>query len=157
MFFGHISQIDTKQYPKAINVALDYLSKTDFEALEVGRYSIQGDSIYVQVLDLETKEKSQILPEVHRRYIDVQYLHSGVERIGVAPDLGNCQIAKAYDDERDILFYQQMDNEVELIMRPGNFAVFFPEDIHRPACIDEKSSKIRKVVVKIALTELEVK
>lgn len=157
MFFGHISQVDKKQYPKAINIALDYLSKTDFDNLEVGRYSIKGDSIYVQVLDLETKEKSQILPEVHRRYIDVQYLHSGVERIGVSPDLGDCQIAKDYDDERDILFYQKMENEVELIMRPGNFAVFFPEDIHRPACVDETSSKIRKVVVKIALTELEVK
>ncbi|UAY77542.1 YhcH/YjgK/YiaL family protein [Pasteurella canis] len=156
MFFGHLSQIDKKHYPIAINIALDYLANTDFDALEVGRYPIVGDRIYAQVLDLDTQEKTTIRPEVHRRYIDVQYLHSGTERIGVMPDLGQYSIAQDYDNERDILFYQDVENEVELIMRPGNFAVFFPQDIHRPACLDQQSTKIRKVVVKIAVNELEV-
>ncbi|CAM3928038.1 hypothetical protein AVEN109717_10990 [Avibacterium endocarditidis] len=40
------------------------------------------------------------------------------------------------------------------MMRKGNFAIFFPEDVHRPACIDEQSCHIRKVVVKIALSEI---
>ena len=39
-------------------------------------------------------------------------------------------------------------------MRPGNFAVFFPEDIHRPGCADGQSGKIRKIVVKVAVSEL---
>lgn len=156
MFFGHISQVDKKQYPDAINIALDFLARTNFDQLEAGRYPIVGEHIYAQVLDLETQEKTTILPEVHRRYIDVQYLHAGVERIGVTPDLGTNKIAKDYDADRDILFYQNMENEVELIMRPGNFAVFFPSDIHRPACLDGQSTKIRKVVVKIEVGELGV-
>ncbi|AOF53864.1 putative beta-D-galactosidase [Pasteurellaceae bacterium NI1060] len=138
----------------AIQTALDYLASTDFTNMETGRYPIKGDLIYVQVLDLETKDKSDILPEVHRQYLDVQYLHSGKERIGVAPDLGNNPIAKDYDTERDILLYADMQNEIELIMRPGNFTVFFPEDIHRPASMDGQSEKIRKIVVKIAVSEL---
>lgn len=154
MFFGHISKVNKKEYPVAIQTALDYLASTNFDSMEAGRYPIKGDLIYAQVLDLETKDKSDILPEVHRQYLDVQYLHSGKERIGVASDLGNNPIAKDYDTERDILFYTDMQNEVELIMRPGNFAVFFPEDIHRPASIDGQSEKIRKVVVKIAISEL---
>ncbi|MDP9500054.1 YhcH/YjgK/YiaL family protein [Bisgaard Taxon 45] len=156
MFFGHLSQIDKKQYPEAINIALDYLSNTDFNHLDAGRYPIRGDRIYAQVLDLETQEKTTLYPEVHRHYIDVQYLHSGVERIGVAIDLGHNTIEKGYDVERDILFYKEIENEIELIMRPGNFAVFFPSDVHRPACIDTYSTTIRKVVVKIAVSELEV-
>ncbi|MGC7590230.1 YhcH/YjgK/YiaL family protein [Bisgaard Taxon 46] len=156
MFFGHISQVDKKQYPAAINIALDYLAKTDFNQLEAGRYPIIGERIYAQVLDLDTQEKAHILPEAHRRYIDVQYLHSGFERIGVTPDLGKNQIAKDYDADRDILFYQNMENEVELIMRPGNFAVFFPNDVHRPGCLDGQSTNIRKVVVKIEVGELGV-
>lgn len=154
MFFGHISKVNKKAYPMAIQTALDYLASTDFTNMETGRYPIKGDLIYVQVLDLETKDKSDILPEVHRQYLDVQYLHSGKERIGVAPDLGNNPIAKDYDTERDILLYADMQNEIELIMRPGNFAVFFPEDIHRPASMDGQSEKIRKIVVKIAVSEL---
>lgn len=154
MFFGHISKVNKKAYPMAIQTALDYLASTDFTNMETGRYPIKGDLIYVQVLDLETKDKSDILPEVHRQYLDVQYLHSGKERIGVAPDLGNNPIAKDYDMERDILFYADMQDEIELIMRPGNFVVFFPEDIHRPASMDGQSEKIRKIVVKIAVSEL---
>lgn len=154
MFFGHISKVNKKQYPAAIQLALDYLAATDFDKVEAGRYPIKGDLIYAQVLDLETKDKSAVLPEVHRKYLDVQYLHAGKERIGVTPDLGNNPVAQDYDEERDILFYTDVQNEVELIMRPGNFAVFFPEDIHRPGCADGQSGKIRKIVVKVAVSEL---
>ena len=154
MYFGHISKINRKQYPDAILVALDYLTATDFDKIEAGRYPIKGDLIYAQVLDLETKDKSDVLPEAHRKYLDVQYLHSGEERMGVVPDLGNNPIDQDYDEERDILFYTSAENEVELIMRPGNFAVFFPEDIHRPGCADGQSGKIRKIVVKVAVSEL---
>lgn len=154
MFFGHIKQVDLAIYPKAIQQALVYLQRTDFDAIAVGRYELAGNHIYVQVLDLETQTKDTVLPEVHRNYLDVQYLHKGIERIGVATDLGQNLIATPYDQKRDILFYQSMENETELVMRPGNFAVFFPSDIHRPACIDEYPTKIRKVVVKIALSQL---
>ena len=154
MYFGHISKINRKQYTDAILVALDYLTATDFDKIEAGRYPIKGDLIYAQVLDLETKDKSDVLPEAHRKYLDVQYLHSGEERMGVVPDLGNNPIDQDYDEERDILFYTGAENEVELIMRPGNFAVFFPEDIHRPGCADGQSGKIRKIVVKVAVSEL---
>lgn len=65
MFFGHISNVNKSQYPKAIQFALDYLQNTDFDRLEVGRYSLKEDCIYVQVLDLETKPKSAYQPEVH--------------------------------------------------------------------------------------------
>ena len=77
MFFGHISKINPDLYPKAIQVAFEYLKNTDFDNLEAGRYSIDGDLIYAQVLDLETKDKANFLPEVHRKYLDVQYMHRG--------------------------------------------------------------------------------
>lgn len=155
MFFGHISTVKLYQYPKAIQRALEYLRTTDFEQMPAGRYALKGDQIYVQVLDLETKPPADILPEVHRRYLDVQYLHSGKEKMGFAPDLGNNPVAVPYDESRDIQHYQTAEFENTLTMQAGSFAVFFPEDVHRPACIDGEVSKIRKVVVKIALSELE--
>lgn len=154
MFFGHINAINLQQYPRAIQVALRYLKDTNFDAITAGRHNIKGDLIYAQVLDLETQEKSLLLPEVHRDYLDVQYLHSGTERIGVAIDLGNNIIAKEYDPIRDIQFYLDVQDESELVMQVGNFAVFFPEDVHRPGCTNGMPSKIRKVVVKIAISEL---
>lgn len=154
MFFGHITKINLNEYPNAIQVALEYLKNTDFDKLQPGNYAIKDNLIYAQVLDLKTKPKSENFPETHRTFLDVQYLHSGKERIGFAPDSGNNEIAIPYDAERDILFYKDAEYESELVMREGCFAVFFPEDIHRPACIDEESCKIRKVVVKIAINEI---
>ncbi|MFZ7316555.1 YhcH/YjgK/YiaL family protein [Avibacterium avium] len=154
MYFGHINHFNAKAFPETIQIALAYLKNTDFDQLPAGQYPIKERLIFAQVLDLETKPKAEILPEVHRHYLDVQYLHCGQERIGVAPDLGSNPIAQEYNPERDILFYQSAENESELVMRKGNFAIFFPEDVHRPACIDEQSCHIRKVVVKIALSEI---
>ncbi|QLB39686.1 MULTISPECIES: YhcH/YjgK/YiaL family protein [Mannheimia] len=153
MYFGHISNYNPVQYPKVIQLALDYLKNTDFDAMEAGVYELKGRQIYVQVLDLDTKEKSAYQPEVHQHYLDVQYLHKGVELMAAAIDLGNNPVAKEYDVERDIKFYSAVQNENEFRCKPGNFAIFFPEDTHRTA-IFAGEAKIRKVVVKIAISEL---
>jgi len=153
MFFGHISNYNPKQYPKAIEFALDYLKTTDFSAMQTGVYELKGRDIFVQVLDLDTKAKSDFQPEVHRNYLDVQYLHHGKEIMATAIDNGINPIAKAYDPERDIQFYQSVANEQEFHCVAGNFAVFFPEDCHRTAIYDG-TEKIRKIVVKIAMSEI---
>lgn len=153
MFFGHISKVNKNQYPEAIQIALDYLQHTDFEQLEAGRYSLKGDLIYVQVLDLETKPKSAYQPEVHRKYLDVQYLHRGKEIMATAVDFGQNPVASPYDPERDIQYYESMEHENEFHCVAGNFAVFFPEDAHRTAIYDG-TDKVRKIVVKIAISEL---
>ncbi|WP_109078852.1 YhcH/YjgK/YiaL family protein [Aggregatibacter kilianii] len=153
MFFGHISNVVPNRYPKAILRALNYLKETDFNQLAAGRYPLTVES-YVQVLDLKTQTKDECLPEVHRKYIDVQYWHSGMERMAVAPDLGNNDIAEEYNTERDILFYNAVENEQEILCRAGNFAVFFPEDAHRGACRENEVTTIRKIVVKVAVSEL---
>ena len=155
MFFGHISKVNKSQYPKAIQFALDYLQNTDFDRIDAGRYPLKGDLIYVQVLDLETKAKTAYQPEVHRHYLDVQYLHRGKEIMATAVDLGHNPIAVAYDPQRDIQYYAEVANENELHCISGNFAVFFPEDAHRTAIYDG-TEMIRKIVVKIAISELEV-
>lgn len=155
MFFGHIKQVDLSYYPSAIQKALKFLQQTDFDQLASGRYAIEGDAIFAQVLDLVTQEKSTILPEAHKRYLDVQYLHSGIEMIGVSVAPPSFEIVKPYDPVRDIEFYKDAKDETMLIMNSGNFAVFFPEDIHRPACIYQIPSPIRKIVVKVSIDLLK--
>ncbi len=153
MFFGHIANYNPKQYPKAIQFALDYLKNTDFDAMATGVYELKGRQIFVQVLDLDTKAKSAYQPEVHRNYLDVQYLHRGREIMAASIDSGNNPIAVAYDPARDIQHYAEVANENEFHCVEGNFAVFFPEDTHRTAIYDGTPT-IRKVVVKIALSEI---
>ncbi|MBA0217101.1 YhcH/YjgK/YiaL family protein [Pectobacterium brasiliense] len=151
MIFGHIDNTVFGQHPVPVARALAYLQKTDFSALSAGRYLDEETGYTVQVLDLHTQTKSDLRPEVHRHNIDVQFLVSGTERIGVVTDNGRNPVYQEWNEARDILFYQDVDDESWLTMHSGNFAVFFPQDVHRPACIHEQSCPIRKVVVKIPM------
>ncbi|MBP9906088.1 MAG: YhcH/YjgK/YiaL family protein [Rhodoferax sp.] len=92
--------------------------------------------------------------EVHREYIDVQFLVLGCEKIGVATDTGHNVMAKDMLAERDLLFYTGMENESTLTMTPGSFAVFLPIDVHHPGCALDQPQAIRKVVVKVRVALL---
>ncbi|MEE3664647.1 YhcH/YjgK/YiaL family protein [Brenneria sp. g21c3] len=154
MISGHITHSNPCALPQAIQRGIEFLRTTDFSLLPTGVVEIDGRKIYAQILDLETQAKENNHPEVHRRYIDIQFLASGEEIIGFASDTGNNIIAESLLEERDIIFYHDMENESPLIMTPGSYAIFFPQDVHRPACIYHQASKIRKIVVKVALTEI---
>lgn len=77
MIFGHIAQPNPCRLPAAIEKALDFLRATDFNALEPGVVEIDGKNIYTQIIDLTTREAVVNRPEVHRRYIDIQFLAWG--------------------------------------------------------------------------------
>lgn len=141
-------------YPKAINIALNYLKSHDFLNMETGVYEIQGKDIYAQVFDVQTASINQQNPEVHENYIDVQFLASGKEKIGFTIDTGSYKIKEKYVD-RDLIFYEKVENEGFIEVRPGCFSIFFPNDVHRPALISGESMKIRKVVIKIKVSLLK--
>lgn len=151
MIFGHINSLeDTKAWlPAPILRALAYLKETDFDTVEPGRHDLDGSDMFVLVSDLTTKPAAELRPEIHRNYIDVQFLCRGSERIGVAVDTGNNKVAEDLLDEKDILFYEGMENETAVEMTPGSFAVLFPSDVHRPGCQSSRPEAIRKVVVKV--------
>lgn len=154
MFFDTLATADSKRYPPRIVAALDWLKAQDFDVLPAGVVEIDGRAMFAQILDVHSKRKEELLPERHRRYIDVQYLHRGHEIMGVAIETGNNAVAQEYDETRDILFYQQAENESFFTLQPGQFTVFFPEDIHRSTITEGQSRAIRKIVVKVALDSL---
>ena len=104
MIFGHISQPNPCRLPRAIEKALDFLRTTDFTSLMPGVVEIEGRNIFAQVLDLTTKAQHENRPEVHRRYLDIQFLASGEEKIGIAIDTGNNEISESLLEQRDIIF-----------------------------------------------------
>ena len=93
-------------------------------------------------------------PEVHRRYIDIQFLAWGEEKIGIAIDTGNNKVSESLLEQRDIIFYHDSEHESFIEMIPGSYAIFFPQDVHRPACNKNATTAIRKIVVKVALAAL---
>lgn len=151
MIFSSIYAKDNvEKYPKAIQTALEYLKSNDFTTMETGVYEIQGKDIYAQVMDAQTAPADTKRPEVHEKYIDVQFLASGKERLGFTFDTGSYEVDERLGD-KDLIFYKSVENEGYIDAVPGCYSIFFPEDVHRPAVAAGEPMTIRKVVVKVSV------
>ena len=139
-------------YPEAIQTALNYLKENadKFVDMETGVYEIQGKDIYAQVMNCTTVPVEKGRPEVHEKYVDVQFVVNGKELIGFTPDTGKYEVDERFD-ERDLIFYKSVENEGFIEARPGSYNIFFPTDVHRPGCASGESMTFRKVVVKVSV------
>ena len=114
-----------------------------------GRIDIDGDRLYASVAAYETGSRAERRFEAHKRYIDIQALLDDEEVIDVSLDR-DLSVLEAYDEKRDVMFLAPPPQFASLAMRPGLFAVFYPNDIHRPGCHPGEKRRVRKIVMKVA-------
>lgn len=130
-----------------IKQAIDFLRTTDLDALEKGRYPLAGDALFALVQGYYTKPQSEGFWEAHRRYIDLQFVVQGTERIGYAP-LHRMQL-ESYDEQRDLAVLKGEGDF--LTLTDGCFMLLWPEDTHMPGLQADQSGPVRKIVFKIAV------
>lgn len=137
-------------YGKELVLAFDYLRRTDFSRLGVGRHPIDGDRVYAMVQRYQPKPISEAKWEAHRKYLDVQYVASGSERIGYAPLRKDMPVKQEYDADKDYILYDA-DGDF-FAVRAGGFAIFGPQDVHAPCLLlNGSAEEVCKVVVKCRL------
>jgi YhcH/YjgK/YiaL family protein len=131
--------------------AIRYVLATDFSSLETGKYPIDGDTVFVLVNEYTTKPLSECDPESHQDYADIQIMISGAEKFGWLPLTD--QIPNIpYDGERDVAFYSLAEEDLNYItVKPGQFILFFPTDIHQPEVFVRQPDLVKKIVVKVAV------
>lgn len=154
MIFSNIAtwHLEQDQYSEKIMTALHYLSSNDFTKMAPGEYEIEGKSIFAIIMDKHTGVISEFAPETHKKHIDVQYLVSGRESIGFSRINDSLTVATDALEEKDLMLYEnQLTHESFVNLLPGDFAIFFPADVHRPLCAYGNPCLVRKVVVKIAV------
>ncbi|MGE5189982.1 MAG: YhcH/YjgK/YiaL family protein [Gemmatimonadota bacterium] len=127
--------------------AFEFLSRTDPKTLAPGRIPIEGDRLFAIVTKEPGRGRREARLECHARYIDVQYIVSGVDMMGWKPVSACRRPAGPLDAEKDIRYFED-DPEAWIAVHAGAFAVFFPEDAHLPRL---SAAEIHKVVVKVAV------
>lgn len=132
-----------------IRAALEYLAQTDLSALTEGRHAVDGDAVFALVSDYQTRLPEDAFWEAHRRHVDVQYVHSGRERLAY----GNLDLfdADPYDAERDLTVAR--GNGSAVIVGAGEFVILFPADVHMPGLQVHGPEAVRKVVVKVRVDD----
>jgi YhcH/YjgK/YiaL family protein len=139
----------------AWTAAFDFL-KTLTPDSETGKRLIQGNDLFAGVNGYETKSRADAKLETHRKYVDIQVLLSGTEVIEIFPKKA-LAVSEPYSSERDVEFYEKPDKEyAKVILKPGQFLVFFPDDAHMPCVMTGTSPEpVKKVVFKIAIDLLK--
>lgn len=129
-----------------MDAAFEYLRTADLNALQTGRVDL-NDDLYVMVQRFTTRPPETGVWEAHRKYIDIHYIVSGKERIGFA-NLSYMKDGKE-DPEKDM--YYPTGNGHDVVLYPGCFAVFYPEDAHAPGLAVDQPEPIYKVVMKVRI------
>ena len=146
MILDHIKNIQNYSFLGGpLYRALEFIRDTDFGELECRTYEVEGRDLFFFIQSYETRDSND-LPEAHRNYIDIQYVISGKERMGVGQleDMTEVEAKPA----NDVWFYHgPMDT---VTVPEGMFAVFFPNDAHAP-CVSpaEGPCNVRKCVFKV--------
>jgi len=128
--------------------ALTYLASQDFSSMETGRYDIDGHNVFALVQTYLTKPHPEGKWEAHRKYIDIQYLAEGEEQIGYA-DIQSLTVSQDYQVKDDVLLLQGSGSLVHC--RAGTFVILWPDDAHMPGLAAAEPSRVRKVVIKVAI------
>lgn len=147
MLFGHIDTASLDECAhEGVRRAVAYAKEHDLSALEPGRHDIDGDALFVNVCAYDTRAFEDCRFEAHRRYIDVQMVLEGEERIDV--QFIDRLDAEPFDEEADNMF---LDGEAaaSVVMAPGTFVAVFPCDGHKPGIAVDGSVPVKKAVFKV--------
>jgi biofilm protein TabA len=126
--------------------AFAFLRDQDLKTLEKGRYPIDSENVFAIVTEDPSKNFDKTNWESHRKYIDLQSVIEGEEKIGVYP-VSKARVTKEYDDTKDIANYSA-DGKL-YSAKPGTFFLFFPSDAHRPNITPGGNLVVKKIVIKI--------
>jgi biofilm protein TabA len=127
--------------------AFEFLIATDLKSLAQGRHPLDGDRLYVLLDQKEGRGREGARLEAHRRYLDIQLTIEGSEEIGWRPTAECQQPSGDFDETKDIGFFEDRPT-TWLAVKPGRFAIFFPDDAHAPLA---GHGLLKKAVVKIVL------
>src|SRR3569833_3591924 len=130
--------------PELWDAAFAFLRTKGLDTLSPGKYAIIGDAVFASVTEADTHKPEEVKWESHSEYIDLQYIISGKELIGVA-DTAGAKIVKPYTP--DVINY-----EIEVTYYTagqGEFFLFFPNNAHRPTIKVPGYNRDKKIVIKI--------
>ncbi len=142
------AQLYTPTHPR-LAAGFDFLRKLPANIAD-GRHEIDGDRVFALVQSYTTTPAATRKLEHHRKYADIQYLISGGEIIEHVA-LDGLPVDTPYDETKDYGLVRDPAARSSVVLAPGSWAIFFPQDAHKPGCALGVPGAVRKVVIKVLL------
>lgn len=155
MILGNVNDISSmiELNPKFVT-AVESALKLSPLSLKEGSYPIDGDNIFMNVMSLTTQPAENKKFELHQSYIDIQIILQGEERMDFAT-LHQAITPDEYNEKDDYQLCEQVTLEQSVVVKEGMFAIFMPNEPHKPGVsVNATISSVKKVVIKLKLSQL---
>lgn len=131
-------------------LGLEYLKDADWSEIEDGRHELLGSEVYVNVQKYLSKYPSDAEFEAHKKYVDIQYIINGSEKIEVC-DAEHFSPLSDYDIEKDIIFLlpKESSSPEFFTLCADEFLILMPGEVHKPSLAVDVPINVRKAVVKV--------
>lgn len=123
-----------------------FLKEHDLATLPKGKYPIDGENVYATVTEDSLKDLVKTNWESHRRYIDIQCVIKGEEKMGISP-IVDATVTKQYDEKKDAANYTAEGKYYT--GKAGTVFIFFPSTAHRPNISPGERMVEKKIVIKL--------
>ena len=137
--------------PSAYGQIKTFLKKQDPLSLTGEEVEINGRELFVRIAEYKTRLSQEGRFETHKVYADLQYVVSGAEIMQFAP-ANALTLATEYDPQGDVAFFTAQKDITDVVVRAGEFVVYFPGEAHRPMCQRGLGPEaVKKLVFKIKI------
>ena len=122
-----------------------FLKGKDLASMEAGKYCIKDKDLFMNLQVAKQRTVDTAVLETHIEMVDIQIPITSAETFGYTPlsDLPDFE----YNAEKDITKYGDTKAQTYVTVKPGQFAIFFPQDGHAPCIIDQP--EIKKAIFKV--------
>ena len=149
MVFGNIQNLkDFSWLEPQVRKCFAYAKENDLISYEKGSHPIEGDDLFVNIVEYETTTPENRFWEAHRQYLDLHVMLRGPEQIDVN-FIQNME-QKEFVEKDDFLPLEGEPNS-HVVLNAGDFLLCYPADAHRTAVQVEAPATIKKAIFKIRI------
>lgn len=131
---------------KNLDTAIDFILSHDLNELPLGKTVVDGDNVYINVMDAKASPVEERAYEIHKNYMDIQMDLVGIERIDTG-DFTKMEIGE-YNSEKDVA-KATAEDLAECLIGPGNFIICMAGEPHKPNIAVSEDTILKKAVCKV--------
>lgn len=149
MIFGNVEKLEEYSFLEdAVKECFEYAKSHDLVSYEKGSHEIDGERLFVNIVEYTTTEAENRFWEAHKNYLDVHLMLNGEEQI----DLNFIQNMDVKEFvEKDDFLPMNGEKNSSIILRNGDFLICYPCDGHRTAVMVKEPNTIKKAIFKVRI------
>lgn len=129
-----------------LDTAIDYLQTHDLSSLPMGKNIIDGENVFVSIVNETLRTPEEASYEYHRLYADIQINIEGEESWEFSTE----GTKDSFDVDRDLGF-ASCTTYIKGDLRENRFAIFLPCEFHKPTLVYGTCTQVKKAIVKVKM------